>query len=194
MKNEIILDALYRTIKKFKDMLELKEVDLSLQKFPICNIMPACRDCPVYHISSDFKCDLSPYAKFIEHWDDNHKNYYKSNDKHKSSFSGNEKVILCPTCEQYIEEEILLLMRAQHKFCIRQNIHFIGQKLKNSKIKNSPIYMICRSSYDKVCLINLESGNRFDEPIDVPSVYYITHDKFDLITKGGKNDFYPIEE
>lgn len=65
--------------------------------------------------------------------------------------------------------------------------HYIGNFYYNISINS--IYILCQVGYKQVCLIGLDSANRYDEPVSVSDTSNISDSEFDNACNGHFKNF-----
>ena len=169
--DRVIEKALEESIEHWKRIVSGEE-HTTRANCSLCSLFfeNNCAGCPIKEKTGETQCNNTPYREFTHHVTLTHKNFIPP-----PLFSYR---VYCPECKRLAEKELKFLKSLRVKTYKR------GDKFKYKLERN---YILAQVGINKVCLIDIEDGNRFLEPVEVCNSYKITEEEMRRIA--GKSFF-----
>jgi len=168
------LNNINGSIKKWEAIVDGTGHDLQGENCPLCaefGGLTRCHGCPIKEKTSHKQCRTTPYADFIYHWSDAHKDYC----------NGPRRVV-CRTCQSHAQAEVDFLVALRDEFVAKNKpeevYYHIGQRFSRPYAAMANVQYILASIADhRVILINLNSGAHWGDGTHVSRNVYITQEE-----------------
>ena len=159
--DRVIEKALEESIERWKRIVSGEE-HATTANYSLCSLFfeNNCAGCPIKEKIGETQCNNTPYREFTHHVTLTHKNFIPP-----PLFSYR---VYCPECKRLAEKELKFLKS------LRVKTYKIGDKFKYSSGKT---FFLAQVEANRVCLIDIERGNRYKDPIEVENVYKITKEE-----------------
>jgi hypothetical protein len=164
--DEIVEKALEESIEHWEKIV-IGENYSTTDNCSLCNLffINDCEGCPIKEKTGQVQCNASPFREFIKHINLNHKSFVPCSNFHYQTY--------CPECKRLAREELEFLKSLRKE----EKTYKIGDKF----LGFFGTYLLTQVSPYKVCLIDIERGNRYKDPIKVENVYKITKEEMKRI-------------
>ena len=159
--DRVIEKALEESIERWKRIVSGEE-HATTANYSLCSLFfeNNCAGCPIKEKIGETQCNNTPYREFTHHINLTHKDFIPP-----SLFYYR---VYCPECKRLAEKELKFLKS------LRVKTYKIGDKFKYPSGKT---FLLAQVEANRVCLIDIEIGNRYKDPIEVENVYKITKEE-----------------